>query len=621
MNKYTEILNNIEPVSSDEAFVNSVLRRGESKQSRKSPFAKQLVPVMLALIILFGGGVAVFGNSDRFNAALSYLFGEREEIRKVQEDEYKNKVTSFFNNSAAAAILAGQPEYTLVSNDFKNFDFEILGLYADGGIISMAVDVKSNKKSFSKDDNSHAVYAGFQIQQDKSPSEEQLAKGFNHQSGGADFIKVNDRQIIALFIWNYFDDLVIGEEMTLLIHSVETDEGTVFGEALFKFNIDMESFNRKIEVFTGLWMPEHDPDSEIGVINTTPVKMTLSPNVLRLESSQRLISFDYEDVSLKYKNGDVVSVMENFYGSVSGSNMPYIYHFMFKESIDIEQVEFIIINSQELSLESVDLELIFPVGGNGGYISEYGHWDGGYTGHQGIDISADYGTEILAAADGEVIYANWNGGYGNIVIIKHDNGLSTVYAHCSEIFAEVGDEVTQGQVIAAVGATGQALGNQLHFEVRQGEITMIEGDTGLVIDLGPALNPMDFLPKDVPTNTTVSKPEQSDVINLSDFEKFEIPAGALREKDLIFTTDSTEINVTISSGNIDNLTITFYNTEPDQPTTSFIWGAEAIDPEATDKSGTFGSAGTKFLTKGESYYIVASGDFDDDLMFTITVSD
>ena len=106
---------------------------------------------------------------------------------------------------------------------------------------------------------------------------------------------------------------------------------------------------------------------------------------------------------------------------------------------------------------------------DGGYVSEYTHWDGGYAGHLGIDIVSYYGAPIYAGASGVVTKAAedfW--GYGKYVIIDHGNGFQTLYAHCSAIYVTVGQEVTQGEFIAALGSTGKVTGPHIHFEVRQG---------------------------------------------------------------------------------------------------------------------------------------------------------
>jgi murein DD-endopeptidase MepM/ murein hydrolase activator NlpD len=86
--------------------------------------------------------------------------------------------------------------------------------------------------------------------------------------------------------------------------------------------------------------------------------------------------------------------------------------------------------------------------------------------HTGIDIGVSYGTPIHAAASGRVIYASWMSGYGNLVFLDHGGGISTGYAHQSQIAVSLGQSVTQGQVIGYVGCTGHCFGPHLHFEVR-----------------------------------------------------------------------------------------------------------------------------------------------------------
>lgn len=88
--------------------------------------------------------------------------------------------------------------------------------------------------------------------------------------------------------------------------------------------------------------------------------------------------------------------------------------------------------------------------------------------HKGIDIGANKGTPIYAAASGTVYVSQYgyNGGYGNYVILSHGNGVQTLYGHCSELCVSVGEYVSQGQLIAKVGSTGDSTGNHLHFEVR-----------------------------------------------------------------------------------------------------------------------------------------------------------
>lgn len=87
--------------------------------------------------------------------------------------------------------------------------------------------------------------------------------------------------------------------------------------------------------------------------------------------------------------------------------------------------------------------------------------------HKGIDIGADNGTEIYAADDGEVVFAGEMSGYGNYIVISHCGGFETAYGHCGRLFAQAGETVEKGQVIASVGSTGNSTGPHLHFEIRK----------------------------------------------------------------------------------------------------------------------------------------------------------
>lgn len=94
----------------------------------------------------------------------------------------------------------------------------------------------------------------------------------------------------------------------------------------------------------------------------------------------------------------------------------------------------------------------------------------GLHGYNAVDLAAPAGTVIRASAGGKVISSisngGWNGGYGNYVIISHDNGTQTLYAHNQKNFVSIGDTVEQGQMIAKVGNTGKSTGAHVHFEIR-----------------------------------------------------------------------------------------------------------------------------------------------------------
>ncbi|MBR2875697.1 MAG: M23 family metallopeptidase, partial [Clostridia bacterium] len=91
--------------------------------------------------------------------------------------------------------------------------------------------------------------------------------------------------------------------------------------------------------------------------------------------------------------------------------------------------------------------------------------------HKGIDIAIAEGSPIYASFDGEVIEATYDKWNGNYIKIKHDNNIITVYCHCSKLFVEKGNIVRGGEVIAAVGSTGQSTGPHIHFEIRINDIS------------------------------------------------------------------------------------------------------------------------------------------------------
>ena len=116
----------------------------------------------------------------------------------------------------------------------------------------------------------------------------------------------------------------------------------------------------------------------------------------------------------------------------------------------------------------------WPVSGK--ITSRYGNRHGEF--HTGLDIAVPYGTAIKAADGGTVTYAGTKGNYGKLVIITHDNGAQTYYAHNSSLVVSVGDKVYQGQTIAKAGSTGRSTGNHCHFEIRIG---------------GKTVNPLNYL--------------------------------------------------------------------------------------------------------------------------------
>ncbi len=165
------------------------------------------------------------------------------------------------------------------------------------------------------------------------------------------------------------------------------------------------------------------------------------------------------------------SVRENYISKLSNQEKEI------QSKIDEYNARFTEINQEILALamEGLDTkyiggELAWPVPGYTRISSKYGMRTHPITGvyklHTGTDISAPMGANFIAANDGIVIKAGYNSAYGNMVIIDHGGGISTLYAHGSAILVQVGQIVKRGEAILKVGSTGYSTGPHAHFEVR-----------------------------------------------------------------------------------------------------------------------------------------------------------
>ena len=178
------------------------------------------------------------------------------------------------------------------------------------------------------------------------------------------------------------------------------------------------------------------------------------------------ISYGVSTVSRRGKNGSGIETVEKVYvaGILTETNVLGV-------NITKEPVTEYVIRGTHMSTS------IQPSKGDGTFDWEF-KWPtrggyqtcsiNGYGGHTGMDIGGlPVGTPIYAAADGIVIKSVKNlTGYGYHIIIDHGNGVQTLYGHCNSLIAKVGDEVKQGDKIATLGATGNADGKHLHFEIR-----------------------------------------------------------------------------------------------------------------------------------------------------------
>ena len=169
-----------------------------------------------------------------------------------------------------------------------------------------------------------------------------------------------------------------------------------------------------------------------------------------------------------------------------------------------QQIQSVELEIKKLALANVGEKYVggimaWPVPGYTTITSQYGMRTHPITGvyklHTGTDISAPIGATFVAANDGIVVKAEYNTAYGNMVMIDHGGGISTLYAHGSEILVEVGQTVKRGDAILKVGSTGYSTGPHAHFEVRVN---------------GNPVQPLDYI-----TSYNSSSTQESETIDLT----------------------------------------------------------------------------------------------------------
>ena len=205
-------------------------------------------------------------------------------------------------------------------------------------------------------------------------------------------------------------------------------------------------------------------DGKLAVVSDSDSKITSALNAYKVEKGHKESANFVKSVSIEkglYISSSLASDLKNDIKTLN---------------LEIDGVKEVEKKAKTVTKKSVQ-KMAWPVNknGSGAYVS-CGWY--GYSGHTGVDIACRKGTEIYAAKGGKVVLAEYHRTYGYQLIIDHGNGISTRYAHCTRLFANVGDSVSQGQTIATVGRTGKATGNHLHFEV---------------IKNGKAVNPRPYL--------------------------------------------------------------------------------------------------------------------------------
>lgn len=219
----------------------------------------------------------------------------------------------------------------------------------------------------------------------------------------------------------------------------------------------------------------HIKDNKLTTINVeTEANVQLEQNIVNIVEEKELVenekeveineekSITIEEEPVKQNNQDQLNRERNqpdeVYQATSRGNITRV------QKEPIEKIETI---TEDFVKKTIQFSL--PV--EGGYISS--HY--GYRGkefHTGTDIPRPCNTEIYASAAGTVSKAEWCGGYGRLIVIDHEDGYQTYYAHCNNYNVIAGQEVEQGDIIGYVGTSGRSTGYHLHFEIRQNGETL-----------------------------------------------------------------------------------------------------------------------------------------------------
>ena len=234
----------------------------------------------------------------------------------------------------------------------------------------------------------------------------------------------------------------------------------------------------------------HEPEYNLKLLKRT--SETNSDDVIeKLKTSDTVITYKYYEVALNNETKSYVKTLEEAEKVVNeikeefaDDNLELNLQINEKYTESIENVDTNNLEVATASVENAAKEIkeenenkdalaivnniklsVLPVTGR--ITSRYGERSSlRRSTHTGLDIACTTGTDIKVVSNGTVTFSGKKGSYGNLVIVDHGNGVETWYGHCSKLYAKVGDTVTAGDVIAAVGSTGNSTGPHLHFEIR-----------------------------------------------------------------------------------------------------------------------------------------------------------
>ena len=272
-------------------------------------------------------------------------------------------------------------------------------------------------------------------------------------------------------------------------------EVTVAGEKIgyiekvneFKNEIEEKILNQEGDYIENISLIE-EPEYKIALLKRT--KNSNENEVIeKLKTSNTVITYKYYEVALNNETKTCVKSLEDAQEVVSeikeefsDENLELQINERYTESInavDTNSIEVATLNVESAAKEIKEEQeensslavinniklSVLPVSGR--ITSRYGERSSlRRSTHTGLDIACVTGTDIKVVSNGTVTFSGKKGSYGNLIIVDHGNGVETWYGHCSKLYKKVGESVEAGDVIAAVGSTGNSTGPHLHFEIR-----------------------------------------------------------------------------------------------------------------------------------------------------------
>ena len=271
--------------------------------------------------------------------------------------------------------------------------------------------------------------------------------------------------------------LTAGQEPGTSAHPLVYSTEITPDDLIFEEDVQIEPVVANVDAFSdyteasGIFLNE-DGSSRILTVSTSEIQ--IFSRVVPFETVYEEDSSMYEgEKKVKTEGVDGTSRVTAKIYRVNGEEIARDILAEVETEAPVDQV--ILVGTKEKPSSAPTGDFIMPASGrlSSGFGARWGRT------HQGIDIAGSYGSNIVAADGGTVIYAGYNsGGYGYLVKIDHGNGYQTYYGHNSRLLVSVGDKVAQGTVIAKMGSTGRSTGNHCHFEIRKN---------------GVAVNPLSYL--------------------------------------------------------------------------------------------------------------------------------